>query len=157
MAFKRFALSALLATSALAKTDLGGCETTDLVVTVTGRNENTVYTTHLYYLPDTGEICEILDCGGGRAPPKTTVPGCGAYKGTETYSPRFLPTSTADPAPEETDPANNTGADEDTTDAPTGSAPTTSGTQTTGAPDASTSGPATTGGSGEFRALFPRR
>ncbi|KFY46259.1 hypothetical protein V494_00524 [Pseudogymnoascus sp. VKM F-4513 (FW-928)] len=32
--------------------------------------------THLYD-PLTGEICDPLDCGGGRAPPKTDVPGCG--------------------------------------------------------------------------------
>jgi hypothetical protein len=36
--------------------------------------------THLYD-PDTGEICDLLDCGGGRAPPKTTVPGCPLYNG----------------------------------------------------------------------------
>ena len=30
-----------------------------------------------WYDPQTGEICDPLDCGGGRAPPKTNVPGCG--------------------------------------------------------------------------------
>lgn len=35
--------------------------------------------------------CELLDCGGGRAPPKTNVPGCGNYKGTASYSPTYLP------------------------------------------------------------------
>ncbi|KAH6617346.1 hypothetical protein F5144DRAFT_391070 [Chaetomium tenue] len=37
-----------------------------------------------WYDPDTGEICDPLDCGGGRAPVKTDVPGCAAYKGTLT-------------------------------------------------------------------------
>ncbi|KAM7202628.1 hypothetical protein V8F20_004417 [Naviculisporaceae sp. PSN 640] len=36
-----------------------------------------------YYDPDTGEICPNMDCGGGRAPPKTDKPGCPFYKGTE--------------------------------------------------------------------------
>lgn len=103
MSFKQFVLSGLLATAALAKTDIGGCVTTNIVTTATNGGETSVYTTLVYYLPDTGEICELLDCGGGRAPPKTTVPGCAAYKGTETYSPKFLPTSTSEaPEPAET-------------------------------------------------------
>ena len=36
-----------------------------------------------WFDPDDGQICDPLDCGGGRAPPKTDVPGCGNYKGTE--------------------------------------------------------------------------
>lgn len=28
---------------------------------------------------------------GGRAPPKTTVPGCGNYVGTATYTPDYMP------------------------------------------------------------------
>ena len=36
-----------------------------------------------WFDPLTGEICDPLDCGGGRAPPKT-IPGCPAYSGTET-------------------------------------------------------------------------
>lgn len=35
-----------------------------------------------WYDPDDGQICDPLDCGGGRAPPKTNVPGCPQYKGT---------------------------------------------------------------------------
>lgn len=105
MALRLFALSALAAT-ALAKTDISGCTSTNSVVTVSGRNDVTTYSTVLWYIPDTGEICEVLDCGGGRAPPKTDVPGCGAYKGTETYSPRFMPSSTADAVGEK-----ETGAD----------------------------------------------
>ncbi|SPN96559.1 uncharacterized protein DNG_00082 [Cephalotrichum gorgonifer] len=40
-----------------------------------------------WYDPDTGEVCDPLDCGGGRAPPKTDRPGCPLYKGTEIYDP----------------------------------------------------------------------
>lgn len=39
----------------------------------------------------TGELCDFLDCGGGMAPPKTTVPGCPLYSGTASYSPSYLP------------------------------------------------------------------
>src|SRR6186713_591948 len=50
-----------------------------------------------WFDPDTGEICDPLDCGGGRAPPKTNVPGCPAYTGTELRNtlPSFLPCFTA--------------------------------------------------------------
>ncbi|CEJ93103.1 hypothetical protein VHEMI08717 [[Torrubiella] hemipterigena] len=37
-----------------------------------------------WFDPDDGMICDPLDCGGGRAPVKTDVPGCAAYKGTLT-------------------------------------------------------------------------
>lgn len=40
-----------------------------------------------WYDPDTYEICDPLDCGGGRAPVKYSVPGCAAYTGTEEYKP----------------------------------------------------------------------
>ena len=73
----------LAATAALAKTDIGGC-VSSATVKYGGASL-------IWYVPDTGEICELLDCGGGRAPPKTTVPGCPQYEGTETYSPNFLP------------------------------------------------------------------
>ncbi|KAL3954936.1 hypothetical protein ACCO45_010499 [Purpureocillium lilacinum] len=39
---------------------------------------------HALVRPQHGEICDPLDCGGGRAPPKKDVPGCAAYTGTET-------------------------------------------------------------------------
>jgi hypothetical protein len=39
-----------------------------------------------WYDPDSGEICDPLNCGGGRAPVKYDVPGCAAYTGTEIYS-----------------------------------------------------------------------
>ncbi|KAH7115030.1 hypothetical protein B0J11DRAFT_539690 [Dendryphion nanum] len=67
-----------LALSASAKTDIAGCVSTAVGASL------------LWYLPDTCEQCKILDCGGGRAPPKTTVPGCAAYVGTETYQPTYL-------------------------------------------------------------------
>ena len=72
-------LTLAIAATALAKTDLGGCTSTTVGASIE------------YYVPGTGEICSILDCGGGRAPPKTDVPGCAAYSGTATYEPSFLP------------------------------------------------------------------
>ncbi|KJX92769.1 hypothetical protein TI39_contig5827g00023 [Zymoseptoria brevis] len=72
-----------LATLALARTDLTGCTSTDV--------SSPAGASLAYYVPGTGELCEFLDCGGGRAPPKTTVPGCPQYSGTLTYSPSFLP------------------------------------------------------------------
>ena len=83
--FKMYSSILLLTIAALAsaKTDIAGCVTSK---TTNQYGEASV----LWYVPTSGEICEILDCGGGRAPPKTTVPGCGSYEGTETYSPQFL-------------------------------------------------------------------
>jgi len=90
--------AATFATMTLARTDLEGCTRTDV--------SSPAGASYAWYVPGTGEVCEILDCGGGRAPPKTTVPGCAAYSGTETYSPSYLagyqasatavPTTTAD-------------------------------------------------------------
>jgi hypothetical protein len=71
-----------LSVAVLAKTDLVGC-TSSLTTAFGGASV-------LWYDPTNGEICEALDCGGGRAPPKTTVPGCAAYSGTATYSPSYL-------------------------------------------------------------------
>ncbi|KAL7623555.1 hypothetical protein AAE478_007238 [Parahypoxylon ruwenzoriense] len=76
-------LTALLVGRVAAKTDLAGC--------VSSKTVAFGGASLIWYVPDTGEICEFLDCGGGRAPPKTTVPGCGFYSGTATYSPSFLP------------------------------------------------------------------
>lgn len=72
-----------LASTVLAKTDLEGC-TSSQTVAFGGASM-------IYWDPTNGEICSFLDCGGGRAPPKTTVPGCAQYEGTATYSPDFLP------------------------------------------------------------------
>jgi hypothetical protein len=69
----------VLAGGALARTDLSGC-----VSTVDGA-------TLEWYVPGTGEICTILDCGGGRAPPKSNVPGCPLYTGTGTVPTSYLP------------------------------------------------------------------
>ncbi|KAI0842363.1 hypothetical protein F5Y06DRAFT_257423 [Hypoxylon sp. FL0890] len=76
-------LAALLSGQAVARTDLSGC-VSSATVKYGGASL-------IWYVPGTGEICEFLDCGGGRAPPKTTVPGCAAYSGTATYSPSYLP------------------------------------------------------------------
>lgn len=46
-----------LATLAVAKTDLLGCTSSD-VIAYGGASV-------LYYVPGTGEICSFLDCGGG--------------------------------------------------------------------------------------------
>jgi hypothetical protein len=64
---------------AFARTDLVGCTSS-----VSGPSL-------VWYVPDTGELCDFLDCGGGTAPPKTTVAGCPLYSGTATYSPSYLP------------------------------------------------------------------
>ncbi|KAL4881569.1 hypothetical protein BJY04DRAFT_188363 [Aspergillus karnatakaensis] len=68
---------------ASAKTDIGGCISS---ATTNQWHEASM----IWWVPDTGEICEFLDCGGGRAPPKTTVPGCPQYTGTATYEPRYM-------------------------------------------------------------------
>lgn len=81
------AVALTFASSVLARTDLVGCTSTDLVIKP---SQGAAYASRLYYVPDTGEVCDFLDCGGGRAPPKTTVPGCPLYSGTETYSPSFI-------------------------------------------------------------------
>ncbi|PGH36599.1 hypothetical protein GX50_00458 [[Emmonsia] crescens] len=82
-----------------------------------------------WYDPDDGQICDPLDCGGGRAPPKRNVPGCPAYTGTETRatSASYLscwPFTTSAPS----DPEATTGTEASVTSgAP---APTTAGTGT---------------------------
>lgn len=65
-----------------ARTDLTGCTRTDV--------SSPAGASYAWIVPDTGELCDFLDCGGGRAPPKTTVPGCPLYVGTETYKPSLL-------------------------------------------------------------------
>lgn len=89
-------LLALSPLSALAKTDLSGCTTFTSTVTInpTAHEYGNVYESLVYYDPDTLEICTVPDCGGGRAPPKTGVPGCPLYSGTATPTPSFL---SADP------------------------------------------------------------
>lgn len=66
----------------LARTDLTGCTSTSV--------SSPAGASIAWYVPETGEVCDLLDCGGGRAPPKTTVPGCPLYSGTASYSPLYL-------------------------------------------------------------------
>lgn len=90
MAVRSLVATLLLASAALAKTDLAGCTYTDIVVRPTDRPAYDAYASRIWYVPGTGELCDFLDCGGGRAPPKTDVPGCPLYSGTATYSPSYL-------------------------------------------------------------------
>lgn len=90
MAVRSLAATLLLASSALARTDLVGCTYTDVVVRPSGLPAYDAYGSRVWYVPGTGELCDFLDCGGGRAPPKTDVPGCPLYSGTATYSPSYL-------------------------------------------------------------------
>ncbi|KAL1856300.1 hypothetical protein VTK73DRAFT_8398 [Phialemonium thermophilum] len=84
------ALLAITAVPALARTDFEGCVSTKVII-------ETWYASYIWYDPDTGEICSDLDCGGGRSPPKTTVPGCPLYRGTATVTPSYLPGFGPDP------------------------------------------------------------
>ncbi|KAJ5374564.1 hypothetical protein N7517_006570 [Penicillium concentricum] len=68
---------------ATARTDLEGCVSSEVII-------EKYYASYLWYVPDSGEICSFLDCGGGRAPPKTTQPGCPQYSGTETLTPDYI-------------------------------------------------------------------
>ncbi|KAH6981216.1 hypothetical protein BKA56DRAFT_617014 [Ilyonectria sp. MPI-CAGE-AT-0026] len=116
-ASKLLALAALLlaASPAVARTDIAGCTSSAGVATAS--NGGGLYATVIWYVPDTGELCEFLDCGGGRAPPKTTVPGCPAYEGTETYSPQYLDLKTNEAASAATQllaEASGTAAEDDT-------------------------------------------
>jgi hypothetical protein len=53
-----------------------------------------------WYDPLTGEICDPVDCGGGRAPPKTNVPGCGTIPlGPASYLSCWTPGFTGAPGP----------------------------------------------------------
>ncbi|KAJ9165829.1 hypothetical protein NKR19_g93 [Coniochaeta hoffmannii] len=83
-ALRLLIVALLSAIPTLAKTDLAGCVSSEVII-------ETYYASLIWFVPDTGEICSFLDCGGGRAPPKTTKPGCGGYQGTETVTPEYLP------------------------------------------------------------------
>lgn len=83
---KTFALPMILglASLATARTDISGC--------ISSQTTNQWHeASMIWWVPDTGEICDFVDCGGGRAPPKTTVPGCPLYSGTETVTPSYMP------------------------------------------------------------------
>ncbi|KAJ5391273.1 hypothetical protein N7509_006763 [Penicillium cosmopolitanum] len=73
-----------LASIALARTDLAGCTSSQ---TTNQWHEASM----IWWVPESGEICEFVDCGGGRAPPKTTQPGCPLYSGTATLTPNYMP------------------------------------------------------------------
>ncbi|KAF7594836.1 hypothetical protein BBP40_008166 [Aspergillus hancockii] len=77
-------LTTTLTTLANARTNLAGCVSSATV-------NQWGHASMIWYLPDTREICDFPDCGGGRAPPKTTQPGCPLYTGTETLTPSYLP------------------------------------------------------------------
>ncbi|KAJ5082900.1 hypothetical protein N7532_011943 [Penicillium argentinense] len=66
-----------------ARTDLLGCISS---ATTNQWHEASM----IWYVEDTGEICDFPDCGGGRAPPKTDQPGCPLYSGTATLTPSYL-------------------------------------------------------------------
>lgn len=107
----------LFATTTTAKTDLEGCTSFTSMVTVRPEpGYGNTYASVVWYVPDTLEICKGVDCGGGRAPPKS-VPGCPLYEGTETVTAEFL---TADPmkptAAVTTEEPKETGAEEVTDD-----------------------------------------
>ncbi|KAK4464612.1 glycoside hydrolase [Cladorrhinum samala] len=94
-----------------------------------------------WYDPDDGQICDPFDCGGGRAPPRTDVPGCPQYKGTaiRQTTPSYMPcfgkatsTSSASAAATQTpaDTDSLTSTDTDTaTDSP-GAGPTSTSSST---------------------------
>ncbi|KAB8071736.1 hypothetical protein BDV29DRAFT_178764 [Aspergillus leporis] len=84
---KTFTLSILLTgltSLANARTVLNGCVSSETV-------NQWGHASMIWYVPDTREICDFPDCGGGRAPPKYTQPGCPLYTGTETLTPSYLP------------------------------------------------------------------
>ncbi|KAJ5976219.1 hypothetical protein N7481_009926 [Penicillium waksmanii] len=73
-----------LASIAFARTDLAGCTSSQ---TTNQWHEASM----IWWVPESGEICDFVDCGGGRAPPKTTQPGCPLYSGTATLTPNYMP------------------------------------------------------------------
>ncbi|KAF6826688.1 siderophore biosynthesis protein [Colletotrichum plurivorum] len=92
-------LLATTATTILAASDLAGCTSfTSTIPAASGKpssaGHKSAHETVIWYRPGTWEICQDIDCGGGRAPPRN-VPGCPGYTGTDTVERKFL---TADPA-----------------------------------------------------------
>ncbi|KAF6809042.1 siderophore biosynthesis protein [Colletotrichum musicola] len=92
-------LLATTATTILAASDLAGCTSfTSTVPAASGKpssaGHESAHVTVIWYRPGTWEICQDIDCGSGRAPPRN-VPGCPGYTGTDTVERKFL---TADPA-----------------------------------------------------------
>ncbi|KAF8577800.1 hypothetical protein K439DRAFT_1639396 [Ramaria rubella] len=95
-----FLLFTLFSSAQAAKTDLAGCTLTivplltEIVTTtadgVVGSYGNYAETTFMW---DGTEQCQLLDCGGGLAPPKTDAPGCPLYTGTDTVPSIPFPTA----------------------------------------------------------------
>ncbi|KAJ5689218.1 Glycoside hydrolase 18 protein [Penicillium macrosclerotiorum] len=80
-------MHASMLSSALSLLMLAGAVAADCsTYSYTSCSDKTVH----WYDPNTGEVCDPLDCGGGRAPIKTDVPGCAAYTGTETRTTSYL-------------------------------------------------------------------
>jgi len=77
-----FVLLLSFASFTIAKTDLSGCTSSDVIANGGA--------SIIWYVPGSGELCNFLDCGGGTAPPKTDVPGCPLYSGAAAYTPSFL-------------------------------------------------------------------
>ncbi|KAK7712407.1 hypothetical protein SLS63_012392, partial [Diaporthe eres] len=110
---------------------LSGCTTFTSTVTInpTAHEYGNVYESLVYYDPDTLEICTVPDCGGGRAAPKTGVPGCPLYSGTATPTPSFL---SADPlAPAVTTTTSSVAAETTTAESPAVSGSSSSSSSTT--------------------------
>ncbi|KAJ6126697.1 hypothetical protein N7523_002309 [Penicillium sp. IBT 18751x] len=83
---KAFTLPILASFVALAtaRTDISGCVSS-------ATRDQWGDASMIWYVPDSGEICDFIDCGGGRAPPKSDQPGCPLYTGTATVTPSYLP------------------------------------------------------------------
>jgi hypothetical protein len=69
---------------ATARTDISGCVSS-------ATRDQYGDASMIWYVPDSGEICSFIDCGGGRAPPKSDTPGCPLYTGTATVTASYLP------------------------------------------------------------------
>lgn len=76
------ALTAAAGLLALAGTVVGECGSHSF----THCEDNIVH----WFDPNTGEVCDPLDCGGGRAPVKTDEPGCPLYTGTKVRTTSYL-------------------------------------------------------------------
>ncbi len=74
----KFGLQSVLPLLALAQTAVAVCG----IHSFTSCADGIVH----WFDPNTGEICDPLDCGGGRAAPRTDVPGCPLYSGTATLA-----------------------------------------------------------------------
>ncbi|KAL5042187.1 hypothetical protein BDW71DRAFT_200757 [Aspergillus fruticulosus] len=66
-----------------ARTTLKGCTFAE---TVSERNEYSI----VWYVPETGEICDVPVCGGGLDPFDYDNPACPEYTGTAPYEPSYL-------------------------------------------------------------------